>query len=112
MKRRLIAAAIFLGILLLLLWFSQPSADAATQRKKHVHTKASAKPCVTVVLNESPRSKKEDSSDEVTFDPQYVNWHRSPMTAAPLGFVLGWFSLPIYFARLRRGAPQPLHLNG
>src|SRR5690349_19675073 len=30
MKRRLLAAAIFLGILLLLLWFSQPSVDAAT----------------------------------------------------------------------------------
>src|SRR5215468_5449899 len=56
MKRRIIAAAIFIGILLLLLWISQPRAHANT--RKAAHPKQKAQPCITVVLRDSPAASE------------------------------------------------------
>jgi hypothetical protein len=72
-KRRLAAAAIFVGILLLLLWISQPGAHAATQ--KPITHKRQPQPYFTVVLKESPIAGKSAEPSlqegEVQWEPDY-----------------------------------------
>ena len=74
MRRRLAAAAIFVGILLILLWISQPSAHALAHHRKHRSTRAS-NPCAMPKPNESDISAATKSSDlvgEVQWDPGMV----------------------------------------
>src|SRR5262250_1837494 len=115
MRRRLAAAAIFVGILLILLWISQPSAHGLAQHGKHQRKGKPSNPCLTDPQKESSHSglniKNEDSSGEVVFEPQYIYLHSSPLTSAPVGFILGWLSLPFYLASLRRSAPKPIRLD-